>query len=87
MTHNVVEQRIDAGGQKVEHTRCVVQYAEVIIEWLRTATDIYQRYAIDSHQALGVKGCPAEEEGNGYSYCKEGGKEQNKSYSMIEKIS
>lgn len=73
VAHNVVQQRIDAGGQKIQYTGCVIKYVEIIVKGISTAAGINQRDAIDSHQTLGVKGSPAEKERNGYSYCKKGG--------------
>lgn len=72
MAHNVVQQRIDASGQKVKYAGCIMKYVIIIVEGIATTANINQRNAINSHQALGVKGRPAEKKGNGYSYCKEG---------------
>lgn len=67
VTHYVVQQRIDAGGQKVEHAGCIVQHIEDVVEPLRLDA---KGGAVDSHQALCVEGRPANEEGNSHSDCK-----------------
>lgn len=72
MTHDVVEQRIDAGGEEVEHAGCVIKYPEVIVEGVPADAYINQRKSVHGHQALGMEGSPAQEKGDGYSYCKYG---------------
>lgn len=64
VAHYVVQQRINAGGEKVEHAGCIVQYVEHVVEPLRLDT---KGGSIDSHQALSMKRRPADEEGNCHS--------------------
>jgi len=72
VTHDVVQQWVDAGGEEVEHTGRVIKYPEVVVEGIPADAYINQVQSVDGHQSLGVEGSPAEEEGDGYSYCKYG---------------
>jgi len=71
VAHDVVEQRVDAGGEEVEDAGRIVEDAEHVVEPLGLDA---RGGAIDGHQALGVEGGPADEECHGHCHWKMGGR-------------
>lgn len=67
VAHDVVQQRVDACGEEVEHAGCVVQYVEDIVEPLRLDAE---RRTVNRHQALCMEWRPADEECHRNGNCK-----------------
>lgn len=69
VAHDVVQQRIDAGGQEVQYAGCVVQHHVHLVEEhvLRLG-----KHTVHGHQTLRVERCPADEKRCHNGHCKDG---------------